>query len=55
MKSNEIDVLYPTHGCQIGAQVQFDPATHIWTVFTKQGLERSFSSLSRYVRFMMRG
>lgn len=37
-----IDISYPTHGIQSGAQVQFNPATHIWTVWTNQGLERTF-------------
>ncbi len=49
---NTIDVLYPTHGSQAGGQVQFDPSTHTWTVWTKQGLERTFRTLSAYARYM---
>ena len=52
---NTIDVIYPTHGKQSGAQVQFDPITHTWTVWTRRGLERTFRSVTSYARFMTKG
>ena len=53
--NNTIDVLYPTHGIRAGAQIQFNPNTHTWTVWTKQGLERKFGNVTSYVRYMTRG
>ena len=50
-----IDVLIATHGVQEGAQAQFDHSTHKWTVWTKQGLERTYSDAIAYARFMTRG
>ena len=50
-----IDVLIATHGAQEGAQSQFDHSTHKWTVWTKQGLERTLSDICAYVRYMTRG
>ena len=50
-----IDVLIATHGAQEGAQAQFDHSTHKWTVWTKQGLERTFSDVVSYARYMNRG
>ena len=29
--NNIIDVSYPTHGAQAGAQVHYDPSCHTWT------------------------
>lgn len=53
--NNTIDVLLPTHGIQAGSQAQFNPVTHKWTVWTKHGLERTFSNLTSYVIFMTKG
>ncbi|MDG4966110.1 hypothetical protein OGZ37_05910 [Lactococcus lactis] len=53
--NNTIDVIYPTHGKQSGAQVQFDPSTHTWTVWNKRGLERTFRNVTSYVRYMTKG
>ena len=39
-KNNIIDVSYPTHGLQAGAQVHYDPSCHTWTVYLADGLER---------------
>ena len=50
-----IDVLFATHGAQTGAQSQFNHSTHKWTVWTKQGLERTYSDFVRYARYMTRG
>lgn len=50
-----IDVLIATHGAQEGAQTQFNHSTHKWTIFTKHGLERTFSDVVRYARYMNRG
>ena len=50
-----IDVLIATHGAQEGAQSQFNHSTHKWTVWTKQGLERTFSNVVSYARYMTRG
>ena len=50
-----IDVLIATHGAQEGAQSQFNHSTHKWKVWTKQGLERTFSDICAYVRYMTRG
>ncbi|WP_270734319.1 hypothetical protein [Lactococcus lactis] len=50
-----IEVIYPTHGTQSGAQVQFDPSTHTWTVWNKRGLERTFRNVTSYVRYMTKG
>jgi hypothetical protein len=53
--NNTIEVIYPTHGTQSGSQVQFDPSTHVWTVWNKQGLERKFRNVTSYVRYMTKG
>ena len=53
--NNAIDVIYPTHGIQSGAQVQFDPSTHTWTVWNKRGLERTFRTVTSYARYMTKG
>ena len=50
-----IDVLDVTHGSQEGAQAQFNHSTHKWTVWTEQGLERTYSDVVRYARYMTRG
>ena len=50
-----IDVLIATHGAQTGAQAQFNHSTHKWTVWTEQDLERTFSDICAYVRYMTRG
>ena len=50
-----IDVLIATHGAQEGAQAQFNHSTHKWTVWTKQGLERTYSDIVSYARYMTRG
>ena len=50
-----IDVLIATHGSQQGAQAQFNHSTHKWTVWDKHGLERTFSDVCAYVRYMTRG
>lgn len=50
-----IDVLYVTHGSQVGSQTQFNHDTHKWTVWTKQGLERSYNDVVAFTRFMTRG
>lgn len=52
---NTIDVSYPTHGAQAGAQIHYDPSCHTWTVWTNRGLERVFKNVVAYVRFMTRG
>ena len=49
-----IDVLIATHGAQEGAQAQFNHSTHKWTVWDKRGLERTFSDVVSYVRYMTR-
>ena len=36
-------------------QAQFNHSTHKWTVWTKQGLERTFSDVVSYARYMTRG
>ena len=50
-----IDVSYHTHGAQAGAQAQFNHSTHKWTVYLDNGLERTFSDVVRYARYMTRG
>ncbi len=50
--NNTIDVVFITHGAHEGAQAQFDPAEHKWTVWTKQGLERTFGDIVSYARYM---
>ena len=47
-----IDVLIVTNGAHEGAQAQFNHSTHKWTVWDKQGLERTFSDVCAYVRYM---
>ena len=47
-----IDVLDVTHGSQEGAQAQFDHSTHKWTVYLANGLERTFSDVVSYARYM---
>ena len=53
--NNIIDVSYPTHGAQAGAQVHYNQRCHTWTVWTNRGLERTFKNVVAYVRFMTRG
>lgn len=55
MDTNTIEVLYPTHGAQTGAQVQFDPSAHIWTVWTKRCLKYTFKTVTAYARYMTKG
>ncbi len=55
MNTPIIDVIFATHGTQSGAQVQFNPTAHTWTVWTKQGLERTFSNVTSYARYMTKG
>ena len=50
-----VDVTYPTHGAQAGAQIHYNHSTHKWTVWTKQGLERTYSDVVSYARYMTRG
>ena len=50
-----IDVLIATHGTQEGAQAQFNHSTHKWTVWTKQGLERTYNDVVSYARYMTKG
>lgn len=50
-----IDVLFATHGAQEGTQAQFNHSTHKWAVWDKNGLERTFSDICAYVRYMTRG
>ena len=50
-----IDVLIATHGSQQGTQAQYNNSTHKWTIFTKQGLERTFVDFVSYARYMTRG
>ena len=50
-----IDVLDVTHGSQQGAQAHFNHSEHKWTVWTKHGLERTFSDVCAYVKYMTRG
>ena len=50
-----IDVLIATHGAQEDAQAQFNHSTHKLTVWTKQGLERTYDDAIAYARFMTRG
>ena len=49
-----IDVLIATHGAPEGAQAQFNHSTQKWTVWTKQGLERTYRDTIAYVRYMTR-
>ena len=50
--NNIIDVSYPTHGLQAGAQVHYNPSCHTWTVCLANGLERTLYSLKSYCNFM---
>lgn len=50
-----IDVLDVTHGSQTGAQAHFNHSEHKWTVWTKQGLKRTYRDAIAYVRYMTRG
>lgn len=50
-----IDVLIATHGKQAGTQAQFNHSTHKWTIFTQQGLERTYDDAIAYARFMTSG
>lgn len=54
-KLSEIVVEFITHGSQAGAQVHEDTGAGIWTVFTQQGLERTYSDAIAYARFMTSG
>lgn len=53
--NNETIVHYPSHGSQAGAQVHEDKSAHKWTVFTPQGLERTYRDAIAYARFMTSG
>ncbi|MGX7010049.1 hypothetical protein SAMN02746068_01965 [Lactococcus chungangensis CAU 28 = DSM 22330] len=53
--NNTIDVHYPTHGVQAGAQVQFNPATHIWMVWDKYDILHRFVDIKEYAKFMSGG
>ena len=50
-----IDVTYPTHGAQAGAQIHYNPSCHTWTAYLANGLERTYSDVVSYVRYMTRG
>lgn len=52
---SDIVVEFITHGSQAGAQVHEDIGSGIWTVFTQQGLERTYSDAIAYARFMTSG
>lgn len=54
-KLSEIVVEFITHGSQAGAQVHKTVDVSIWTVFTQQGLERTYDDAIAYARFMTRG
>lgn len=54
-KLSEIVVEFITHGSQAGAQVHKTVDVNIWTVFTQQGLERTYSDVVSYARYMTRG
>lgn len=54
-KNNIIDVTYPTHGAQAGAQVHYNPSCHTWTAYLSNGLERTLYSLKSYCNFMNGG
>lgn len=54
-KLSDIVVEFITHGSQAGAQVHEDTGAGIWTVFTQQGLERTYSDVVSYVKYMTRG
>ena len=49
-----IDVLDITHGSQQGAQAHFNHSEHKWTVWTEQGLKRTFVDFVSYARYMTR-
>ena len=53
--NNTIDVSYPTHGLQAGAQVHYNQTSHTWTVYLSNGLERTLYSLKSYCNFMNGG
>lgn len=53
--NNTIDVSYPTHGLQAGAQVHYDPSCHTWTVYLANGIERTLYSIKSYATFMSGG
>lgn len=53
--NNIIDVSYPTHGLQKGAQVHYNPRCHTWTVYLANGLERTLYSIKSYAKFMSGG
>lgn len=55
IKLSEIVVEFITHGSQAGAQVHKTVDVSIWTVFTQQGLERTYSDVVSYARYMTRG
>ena len=52
---NTIDVSYPTHGLQAGAQIHYNPSCHTWTAYLSNGLERTLYSLKSYCNFMNGG
>lgn len=49
-----IDVLDVTHGSQQGTQAHFSHSEHKWTVWTGQGLKRTFVDFVSYARYMTR-
>ena len=52
---NTIDVSYPTHGLQAGAQVHYNQTSHTWTVYLSNGLEHTLYSLKSYCNCMNGG
>lgn len=55
MNHSIIDVIYITHGRHQGGQAQFNPDSHIWTVWTEKCTELTFNNVSDYARFMVGG
>ena len=53
--NNTIDVVFATHGAQAGAQAQFNPATHTWTVWNKYDIVHNFVDIKEYATFMCGG
>lgn len=53
--NNVVDVLLATHGAQAGAQANYDPSTHTWTVWDKYDILHHFVNIREYVTFMTGG
>ena len=53
--TKETIVHYPTQGSQAGAQIHENDSEYKWTVWTKHGLERTYSDVVRYARYMTSG